>query len=112
MRIGYLLASSALSIAAAVTAAPPAQAGPPPFCIKEYDLLPVGASIRAYGYRTCDDQAPTPLPVALERRNPADGTWSRVAEGVGEAKFNCFGTGSRTYRHAQQHTLTLTANCT
>jgi hypothetical protein len=115
MRMGHLLAAAGLSLAAVAGAAPApaqAQAGPPPLCFTEFDLMKVGASIRAYAFRSCDDDPPTGLAVALERRDPATGSWHRVAEGIGEARFTCFGTGLRTYRHAKQPDLTLTANCT
>lgn len=115
MRIASLLAASALSVAAVLTAAPPAQAapaGPPPLCFTDYDLLTFPGSIRAYAYRSCDDQAPLPMAVALERFDPAGGVWRKVAEGIGEARFTCFGTGQRVYRHAKLTTLKVTANCT
>jgi hypothetical protein len=112
MRLVHLLAVSALSVSTVLTAAPPAQAGPPPLCFKEYDLLHHAGAVRAYGYQSCVEADPAPLGVALQRLNPSTGTWSRVAEGIGEAAFTCFGNGRRTYRHAQQRSLTLTVHCT
>jgi hypothetical protein len=109
--IRRLLAASALAVATSLSAAPAVQAAPP-LCFTEYDLLKVGASIRAYAYRTCDGQPPTPMGVSLQRRVPGTNQWSTVAQGVGEARFTCFGTGLRTYRHGKQNSLTITANCT
>ncbi|HYN97901.1 MAG TPA: hypothetical protein VES42_29010 [Pilimelia sp.] len=116
MRPVRLLTALALSVAALTAGtAVPAQAappGPPPLCFTEYDLLKFTGSIRAYAYRSCDDQPPVGMSVALERFDAATGVWRRVAEGVGEARFNCFGTGMRTYRHAKATTLKVTAPCT
>ncbi len=116
MRIRQLLAASALTLGAvavpAAVATTPAQAGPPPLCFKEYDLMVFPSSVRAYGHHTCEDGVPVPLFVALERYDAASGVWRRVAEGSGEARFNCFGTGQRKYRHAQKRDLVVTAKCT
>jgi cell wall assembly regulator SMI1 len=115
MRIASLVAASALSVAAVLTAAPPAQAapaGPPPLCFTEYDLLTFPGSVRAYAYRSCDDEPPTGLAVSLQRFDPASGVWRTVAQGIGEARFSCFGTGQRVYRNAKQTSLKVTVNCT
>ena len=108
-----LLAVSLMSLGTALAVAPvAAQAGPPPPCFTEHDLLKVGNSVRAYSYRSCADEPPAPLGVSLQRRDPATGNWNTVAQGIGEAQFNCFGTGLRTFRHAKAPSLTLKANCT
>ncbi|MET0417416.1 MAG: hypothetical protein ABW022_15500 [Actinoplanes sp.] len=107
-----LMAASLLSLGSALAATPVAAQAAPPLCITEHDLLRVGNSIRAYSYRYCDDQPPIPMSVSLQRLNPATGGWPSVAQGMGVAKFTCFGTGVRTYRHAKVHTLTLTEPCT
>ena len=109
--IRRLLAASVLAVATSLSAAPAVQAAPP-LCLTEYDLLKVGSSIRAYAYRSCDGQPPVPVGVSLQRRVPGTTQWSTVAQGFGEARFNCFGTGMRTYRHGKLHSLTITANCT
>ncbi|MEJ3750272.1 hypothetical protein WEI85_44315 [Actinomycetes bacterium KLBMP 9797] len=113
IHFGRLVAATVLSLGAlaAVTPVSPAQAAPP-LCFKEYELMKVGASIRAYGYRYCDDQPPAPLSVSVQRWDPAGAVWRVVAQGMGEAKFNCFGTDLRKYRHSPENHLTLTANCT
>jgi hypothetical protein len=110
-----LITALALTAGAAGVALVPAQAataGPPPLCSREYDLQKFPASIRAYGFRDCEGQPAQPVAVSIQRFDPASGTWKTVAVGSGEAKFNCFGTEKRTYRHAQQPDLKITANCT
>lgn len=116
LRPARLLTALAVSVAALTAGSTvPAQAappGPPPLCFTDYDLLKFTGSVRAYAYRSCNDEPPVGVGVALERFDSAAGVWRRVAEGIGEARFNCFGTGVRTYRHATLKTLKVSAPCT
>jgi hypothetical protein len=113
MKARILLAVTALALGGLqLAAAAPAEAGPPPLCLKEYDLAKTANAVQAYGTKSCDDQPPVPLHVGLQRYDPASGAWHLVAEGTGTASFSCFGTGTRKYRHAQAPSLVLTANCT
>lgn len=109
MKIAGMTAAVALTAAAALHAAAPAQAAPP-LCFKDYELVRTTSAVMALGTKSCDDQPPLPISVGLERFDA--GAWHLVAVGTGVAKFNCFGTGTRKYRHAQAPGLTLTTQCT
>lgn len=46
----------------------------------------------------CENGTEYPLTARIERYEPATGTWTVIASGVGNATYTCPGTVTRTYR--------------
>ncbi|WP_283136643.1 hypothetical protein [Rhizohabitans arisaemae] len=80
----------------------PAQATPP-VCdrVRHYEIAP-SQDIYAYNYLICENRPTRFSPVAIERYDPATGTWSEVARGSGTAVYSCNGYSPNLYRFMSQ----------
>ncbi|GIG61631.1 hypothetical protein Lfu02_60030 [Longispora fulva] len=97
------LRSAALAAALAVTAtgltaavSTPAQARP--VCSSYYAIFDFTTQLFADGYYDCPDGSGGDAWVRLERQNAATGAWTVVAQGNGQALYNCAGTTPTAYR--------------
>jgi len=77
----------------------------------QYSLHHVGMKISGLGYRYCSVNPDEPVAVTVQRYSTATGVWQAVASGLGEANYQCTGTGRRMYRIAQRPSVGLTADC-
>ncbi|WP_412538327.1 hypothetical protein R8Z50_21025 [Longispora sp. K20-0274] len=107
-----VLGAVALGAGAVVGVAAPAQAMPVCRAVYTISYPAAGGMVQASGNGVCYDTGKvTPLPVSIQRLDPATRTWGVVASDTGFARYTCVTAVSNTYRVQQDPIRTVTATC-